>query len=229
MSLLGNELAKLTITAYKDREGKIPAGEISTLFNPDSLQLEYQSHYVASESINKTVQNNRYVSTQPAGLNLTLLFDAWMPGNTASVDQQLGILKALCATDATTEAPYFLKITWGNMRWENKGYFAGRATSLTVNYSLFDRDATPLRATAQLSLVADESFVIQEAERQLEAPANTLVNVGDVTTAALVAATIAAMTAQTISYLDLAFENELDHLDDLNPGDVLSTVILGAK
>lgn len=223
MSLIERGLSKLKIEAWKDREGKIAAGSLTTMFNPDSLRLVYQTQFNTSEAINKTVQSNRFVSSQPAGLNLTLLFDARMPGNTATIESQLATLKALCAVDAATNAPYFLKISWGKMRWENKGYFAGRASGLTMDYSLFDRDATPLRASAQLALVADESFVVQEAEQQLRAPTRSVMTVPDLASLSLIAISARATLAQPVSYLDLAWQNDFDTLDDFSAGQRIHT------
>ncbi len=94
------------------------------MYNPDGIQLDYQTRYQQDESINRASQSSRYMLSQPTGLSLTLLFDATMPGNNIPVETQLATLKALCTVDASTSVPHFLKIKWGKMRWENKGYFA---------------------------------------------------------------------------------------------------------
>ncbi|WP_342323010.1 hypothetical protein AAEY27_00435 [Kosakonia sp. BYX6] len=218
MSLLDRSLAKLTISAWKDREGKIPAGKMQVMYNPESIQLDYQTRYSTEETINKSVQTNRYVISEPSGLGLNLLFDADLPGNSTSIESQMEMLKFLCAVDASTDTPHFLQITWGNMRWENKGYFAGRASELSINYTLFDRNAAPLRATARLLLVADASIVIQNAEKQLLSPTSTLLNIADKATLALMAVSAAASLAANIDYLSLAWQNDMDNLDDFSIG-----------
>ncbi|NHB60956.1 CIS tube protein [Photorhabdus sp. RW14-46] len=221
MSLIERSLSKLTLTAFKDREGKISVGSLQAMYNPDAIQLDYQTRYQQDESINSASQSSRYVLSQPAGLSLVLLFDATMPGNNTAVETQLAILKALCAVDASTNVPHFLKIKWGKMRWENKGYFACRASGLSIGYTLFDRDATPLRASATLSLVADESFVIQATEQQLKSPPVTAVNVTDMLSLPLIALGAGASLAGGIDYLSLAWQNGLDNLDDFTPGQTL--------
>ncbi|NRN30524.1 hypothetical protein [Photorhabdus heterorhabditis] len=221
MSLIERSLSKLTLTAFKDREGKISVGSLQAMYNPDTIQLDYQTRYQQDESINSASQSSRYVLSQPAGLSLVLLFDATMPGNNTAVETQLAILKALCAVDASTNVPHFLKIKWGKMRWENKGYFACRASGLSISYTLFDRDATPLRASATLSLVADESFVIQATEQQLKSPPVTAVNVTDMLSLPLIALGAGASLAGGIDYLSLAWQNNLDNLDDFTPGQTL--------
>ncbi|WP_445497745.1 CIS tube protein [Photorhabdus sp. SF281] len=221
MSLIERSLSKLTLTAFKDREGKILVGSLQVMYNPDAIQLDYQASYKKGEGITNTHQSNHYVSSQPAGLSLDLLFDASMPGNTTPIETQLAILKTLCAIDAGTKVPHFLKIKWGKMRWENKGYFACRADGLSIHYTLFDRDATPLRATATLSLVADESFVIQTTEQQLRSPPVTAVNVADMLSLPLIALGAGASLVGGIDYLSLAWQNDLDNLDDFTPGQTL--------
>ncbi|AWK41564.1 MULTISPECIES: hypothetical protein [Photorhabdus] len=221
MSLIERGLSKLTLTAFKDREGKISVGSLQAMYNPDAIQLDYQTHYQQDESVNHTRKSSHYVSSPPAGLSLVLLFDASMPGNNIPVETQLTTLKALCAVDPSTHVPHFLKIKWGKMRWENKSYFAGRASGLTINYTLFDRDATPLRASATLSLVADESFVIQATEQQLKSPPVTTVSVTDMLTLPLIALGAGASLASGIDYLSLAWQNDLDNLDDFTPGQTL--------
>ncbi|QXF33230.1 hypothetical protein CE143_08760 [Photorhabdus luminescens] len=221
MSLIERGLSKLTLTAFKDREGKVSVGSLQAMYNPNAIQLDYQAGYHQDESINNASQSSRYVLSQPAGLSLVLLFDAAIPGNNIPVETQLATLKALCTVDASTRVPHFLKIKWGKMRWENRGYFAGRASGLTINYTLFDRDATPLRANATLSLVADESFVIQATEQQLKSPPVTTVNVIDMLSLPLIALGAGASLAGGIDYLSLAWQNNLDNLDDFAPGQTL--------
>lgn len=221
MSLLERGLSKLAISAWKDREGMIPVGQMSVMYNPDTIQLEYKTQYRTEDTINKASQSNNYVLSEPAGLNLNLLFDSQMPGNIIPLETQLAMLKSLCAVNGGSESPCFLRITWGKMRWENKGWFAGRASGLSVNYTLFDRDATPLRATVNLSLVADESFVIQENERTSMALPTALIDVPDLASLAQLAIVAGTTVAGSIDYLSLAWDNDLDNLDDIQPGNVL--------
>ncbi|HED2503817.1 TPA: hypothetical protein R4Y87_004728 [Serratia marcescens] len=221
MSLLEQGLSKLTLNAWKDREGKIPAGNMSAMYNPETIQLDYQTRFDTEDTINTASQSNRYVISEPVGLNLTLLFDSQMPGNTTPIETQLAMLKTLCAVDAATGSPYFLRITWGKMRWENKGWFAGRARDLSVTYTLFDRDATPLRATVRLSLVADESFVIQQSLKEQNAPDRALVSVPDRASLPLLALSAGGTLAGSVDPLSLAWDNNLKNLDDFRPGDLL--------
>ncbi|CNH72863.1 CIS tube protein [Yersinia pekkanenii] len=221
MSLIERGLAKLTIDAYQDREGKKWAGTLQAMYNPTTLELNYLTDYLQSQAINNEKQSSTYIQAKPAGLSLELIFDATMPGNKTPIETQLTQLKQLCCVDATSKETQFLHIKWGKMRWENRGYFAGRTKTLSVSYTLFDRDATPLRAKVLLTLVADESLILQETEQNLKSPAKIAVRVQDGTSLALIAASVPSTLAGGADYLMLAQQNGLDNLNGFIPGDIL--------
>ncbi|MDE9518069.1 hypothetical protein KKJ17_10035 [Xenorhabdus bovienii] len=221
MSLIERNLSKLTLTAFKDREAKVSVGSLQAMYNPDAIELNYKNDFKPIEAINSLNQSNHYILSQPETLSLVLLFDAAMPGNNTPIETQLATLKSLCAADASTHVPHFLRIKWGKMRWENKGYFEGRAEGFRVHYTLFDRDATPLRASVELSLVADKSLVIQSTERQLQSPPAIAVSITDMMSLPLIALGTGKALAGGIDYLTLAWQNGLDNLDDFTPGKTL--------
>ncbi|WP_036771175.1 hypothetical protein [Photorhabdus australis] len=223
MSLLERGLAKLTITGWKERERKHQIGKLEAMYNPETLQLDYQTDYLPDVSNNQVTVSNRYVLSKPAGLTLSLLFDANMAGLTTTVESQLTALKSLCLVNASTDEPNFLEINWGAMRWENKNYFVGRASGLSLTYLRFDRNATPLRVSAQLTLVADESFVLQDNQARLDAPPVSVVNVPDLTSLPALANIASVTTMLGVDYLMLARTNDMDNLDDMQPGQTLRT------
>lgn len=228
MSLFERNLSKLTIRAYKDRESKLEIGSLKAMYNPDSINLDYQSRFQADETINNDTKSNRYILSEPAGLSLVLLFDARMPGNATPIETQLAVLKSICAVNASSDTPNFLRVEWGKMRWENKGYFFGRASGLSIHYSMFDRDATPLRAAATLTLVADKSLTIQENERKLQAPPVTAINVPDSASLPLIILASSASLIGGIDYLSLAWQNGMDNLNDFTPGQIIQSSLQGA-
>lgn len=217
MNLFERSLAKLSLTAYSDREMTHQVGSLAAMYNPAALQLDFTAEYKTDEFISSNVQSSTYQRTLPGDFNIELLFDAYMPGNETPVEDQISSLRDLCyAVNSEQEEPSFLQIKWGQMRWDNRGYFAGRMRSLSVRYTLFDRDGTPLRATANLSLIADASLALQESSRQLKKP--TSVRLPAAGSIALMAAMAGGM-----SYLDLAVSNDMDNLHDAQPGDTLLT------
>lgn len=219
MKLYERALSKLTIAAFADRELKSKVGSISAMYNPDSLALTFENAYQDNEFINTNVLANDYARRGPGELSLELVFDQMMPGNLSSVSDQLGLLRALCYTvnPATNELNY-LKLSWGNMDWGGYRYYAGRMKLLSFAYSLFDRDGTPLRASARLTLIADRSIELQKSEARQYAPEVKMLTIPAVASLGLMAYGAAHLVAGGIDYLTLAWLNDLDHLDDLQPG-----------
>jgi hypothetical protein len=219
MGHLERALSKLTISAYQDRELRNQIGCLQAMYNPQSIGLSYSTDYVSDEYINSTQQSSRYQQVRPGVLNLKLIFDAHLPGNKRPIDTQLAQLRALCCSvlTETRETP-FLKVEWGKMSWSGQGYYAGRMASMSVNYTVFDRNATPLRAEVALSLSTDESLLLQKSQQGLSSPQVGTVDVPDMSSLALIAAGI---TTSGADYLSLAFANDLNSLNDLSPGDTL--------
>jgi hypothetical protein len=225
MGILERALSKLTISAYQDRELRKEVGRIQAMYNPESIGLSYNTKYEADKYINSTQQSNRYQQVRPGKLELKLVFDAQLPGNRKTVDAQLARLRALCCSvlPETKETP-FLKVEWGKMNWNGHGYYAGRMASMSVKYTLFDRNATPLRAEVELSLSTDESLLLQKSLQGLSSPPVGTINVPDMPSLALIAAGIATGVGATgagIDYLSLAVANDLNSLNDVSPGDTL--------
>jgi hypothetical protein len=223
MKFLERSLSKLSLSAFTDRELKHEVGSIEAMYNPDSLELRYQTDYKVNQLINSSIQSNNYATVHPCGLQLELVFDARMPGNKISIEKQLTHLRYLCYTiNPSRGEPHFLRIKWGNMRWTGRGYFAGRMTSLSYRYTLFDRDATPLRASVTLSLTADQSIDLQESEQSLQSPPVAVLKVpaggGGLP---LMAANAATVMVGGADYLSLAWSNNLDSLHDIEPGKTL--------
>jgi hypothetical protein len=223
MNILQRKPTKLKLTAFSDRELKQPsAPPLTVMYNPDSVSLDYQTDYTPDLFINTTRQSNRYVQTRPGDLRLELLLDAKMPGNNTSINRQITELRELCYNvNPADSQPRFLKVEWGGMKWGGENFFSGRMRSLSVRYTLFERDATPLRATATLVLTADGSLTLQQAKEQLKSPAAAVVNVPDATSLPQIANSAGTALAGGTDYLAVAAENDLDSLDAIKPGQTL--------
>lgn len=211
MTLLAKKLAKLTITAFRDRELKIRIGSLVADHNPETLSLGYAAEYETGRLIDTTATESGFRGFAPTALGLELRFLDNPNALSRSVDQKLLDLRLLCGVlDKQTREPRFLKVSWGRLSWNSHGYFVGRLTSLNVHYDLFDRDGAPLRASAQLELRADESgaTTANGASAGLGAAQS---DVDHITTSAL------ANGGSEGRYLDLAMANELDHADGALP------------
>ncbi|MCP1293297.1 MULTISPECIES: hypothetical protein [Chromobacterium] len=226
--LLELGLSKLKIQAYQElKDGKpngSPLGEMQVMYNPESLNLSYGIEYDADNYLNGSISINHFKQARPGALTLELLFDSSLPGSQQSVEMQLTAIQALCCEtrSGSRETPY-LKIEWGKMHWHGQDFFLGRAASLEIRYTRFDRKAEPQRATATLTLNAVSSPFSQTKEIFDRIKKQASLSLPDqywLPMAAATLATIAGM-AEAYSYLDVAIANDLDSLDAARPGDTL--------
>lgn len=232
MMMLERSLSKLTIRGYTDREMRQPVGSATAMYNPDTLCLNYHTKYDTNGFINKDTQSNTYQSSHPGKLDLELILDARMPGNSRPLDTQLTELHELCyAVDPVSREPLFLAVSWGKlpMGGATGREFMGRATDFSVSYSLFERDGTPLRATISLSLIADASLVLQNATLSQKSPPVAVISVPDASTLSLIAAASGALLKGGMDYLTLADCNDLNSLNDIKPGQTLTAPASGGQ
>lgn len=224
-----NSLQKLTITSYPDKKyDKTKRKSMEAMYNPSTIDLSYNIDYQKKNHINEAYINSNFTRLNPGTLQLELIFDATLPGNTESINDQLKRLRQLTTVVSHQEegeyygVPY-LRITWGEMKWYDDDYLACRLESLAIHYSLFDRDATPIRATAALTLVCESNLPSKEP---IKSPTSSIaaIDVPDMSplpmvASALAAAAVAAGMASAVDYLTVAEENDLDNLDDYEAGD----------
>lgn len=222
MKALERSLAKLTIRAYLDRELKREIGHIQAMYNPEALELNYEADYQENQALNDSSQVNYFTGLRPGRLSLQLLFDSQLPGNTQPVDTQLTVLRALCGiVDGRSQETRFLQVKWGKLSWHGDGYFAGRMASMSVSYTLFDRDGAPLRANVTLVLKEDRSIVLQQSAQGRLTPTPSVVQVQGQDTLPLIASSALSAQSSTVDYLDLAYTNDLDNLGAITPGQTL--------
>ncbi|AOP98019.1 hypothetical protein [Enterobacter roggenkampii] len=232
MMILDKSLSRLTIKGYTDREMRESVGTVVSMYNPDALQLKYQTRYAQDGFISSNTQSNTYQSSHPGELDLELILDARMPGNSRPLDIQLTELHELCyAVDPVSCEPHFLAVSWGKLPMGGvAGHeFMGRATKFAVSYTLFERDGSPLRASITLSLIADASIVLQNAKLSLRSPPVAVISVPDASTLPLIAAKSSSLLKGGVDYLTLADSNDLNSLNAIKPGQTLMAPALGGK
>lgn len=222
------KLSKLTITAYKDIALTQEVGSVEAMYNPEELTLEYGARYEQQDGLNYEAISNDFVAVAPGTLEVQLIFDSTLPTHSEPVDQQLSRLRTLCGVvDGTSRQTRYLKIRWGSFSWHGNGYFAGRMQRMSVRYNLFGRNGSPMRAYVTLGVLEDSDPKMHRAKLGLNKRPSPRVIVPEGTSLALVAAAqFAAVDGAmaekpAVDYLALARKNNLDHLDDINPGKTL--------
>jgi hypothetical protein len=132
-------------------------------FNPSSVQISKHSTWSGHPArASKDGPKQQFVGTGPKVLSAKLLFDDWdnLGGGSATVPKAIEqLLDWTCATKSSQETkpePPRITFTWG----DGGIVFRGFLHSVQVNFTMFDSDGTPLRATADI--------VLQEVTRDPE-------------------------------------------------------------
>lgn len=162
------KLAKLTIEAYKDVARTPPAiDDLEVMYNPETLTITYAS-------VLQEVQNTKvWRSARSPNLNVKLVFD----GTGVSffgVEQLFGLetvaervqafLDLCYTTQPESHEPAFLVLKWSADVLGKEGFHC-RLQSVSVQYTLFDRDGAPLRAelTAEFAEALDPAKMAAKA------------------------------------------------------------------
>jgi hypothetical protein len=129
--------------------------EVRCQFNPTSVRVSKHSSW-SGHPARAAKQNpkQQFVGTGPKVLSARLLFDDWdVLGETGSkvphaIDQLLNWTNATQNYRKIAPEPPQVTFAWGN----GGIVFTGFLHSVQVNYTMFDFDGTPLRATADIVL-----------------------------------------------------------------------------
>ncbi len=219
------KLEKLRIEAYgkDDRKDDSFLKKIEAMFNPTTLTQRYGVKYVPASDQN---QKASFAQVLPATLTLQLLFDGTgvdqigvltLFSPTPTVREQIDTLLQVCyQVQSATHEPSFLKVIWGKNFQQLQGDgFRGRLASMTINYTSFDRDGSPLRAQCDLTIVGDDSLQRQISGNNPSSPDLTharTVRAGD--TLPLLTAAIYGSSRYVVA---VARANDLDHLRPTPP------------
>jgi Contractile injection system tube protein len=171
MGFLGG-LEKMKILAYKIGNFKSPVGDFTVLINPEKYTENYEICYNDVSAQGSSGGTPRYNKTPSRKVDLELVFDGTgvvpskipgvLPFMGDGVAEQLTKFKALVYDfDGKIHSPKFLELVWG------KFVFTCRLTSLSITYTLFKPDGTPLRARA------NANFKSYNDELELSLSANT--------------------------------------------------------
>ena len=219
------KLEKLKIAAYSDvkRQSEIEGSPFEAMFNPQTLSRTSTNLFVAGKAAGGGTQSATFVRTQPTDLQVTLLLDGTgveemglvnLFSDAMTVQERIDAFLALAYLPLSdTHEPSYLKLQWGKFTFEC------RLSSITVNYTSFDRDGSALRADLVLTLAADGDVVKQQAKASLTSP--------DVSHARLVRGgdTLPLMTSRvygsTAPMLGVARANGLNAIRGLAPGQTL--------
>ncbi|WP_416968562.1 LysM peptidoglycan-binding domain-containing protein [Streptomyces sp. 4F14] len=149
--------AQLTLKEPPPSVGAKPGGTIARLdlqFNPSTLQLSKSAEWRRTPSrMAGQSALPEFVGSGPRTLSLEVFLDATAKHD-KSVEQAVEKLLKACVPTPTSlgrkkPASPWVRFEWGSARTTS---FDGVVSSLSVSYTLFDVDGTPLRATCSLTI-----------------------------------------------------------------------------
>lgn len=215
---MGNgKLQYLTLVGYKDNAFSSKIGSYRALINPDKYTHRYEIAFNEEQGIGTSNASIKYKKTPPQGLDFELIFDGTGVLSNARTDVVADInsfKKIVYDYNGDIHKPNYVKLIWG------KGMnFRSQLTSLSLNYTMFRADGSPLRARATVSF--------KEYQNPTQITANAANGSPDMTHEWLVKAgdTLPALSSQIYGdcshYLKVAAYNKLDNFRYLKPGTTL--------
>lgn len=218
------KLEKLKIHAYNDPDRSDSAGDpFEVMFNPASITIQHQNVYKHNAALGKEFQPTNFRYTQPKEIQLELVIDGTgvtaigvlnIFGKTKTVADQVTEFLELCFhRDGELHEPKYIRLSWGDGPLKS---FDSRLTSVDIEYTAFQENGSPLRATLKTNFIEDLAPKKAEAEERSSSPDLThtrLVRSGD--TLPLLSIEIYGSAKH---YLQLAKINNLDNFRDLTPG-----------
>lgn len=142
-----------TTKAYLELEHP-PNTQIPCMFNPAELEISKSNSWKGDDSAGKTAPLLSFGGGDAATMSLNLTFDTTSSGSsvTTHTNKLVKLTKVetgLSDYNSTTDMgrPPWVKFHWGSFV-----SFKAVVTSLSVSFTYFASDGTPLRAKAQLSL-----------------------------------------------------------------------------
>jgi len=177
------ELSKMQFTICEDSEPFLPrSGDDFTyqvLINPEKIQRKFKTVFDESQGEGTTGTEVRFRTQLPQDFDVELLFDATgvvandkLPfsnilglSEAEPVSDQIDRFKSVVFDyDGTKHSPNLVQVQWGDFT------FKGKLKELTISYTLFKPDGTPLRAKASCKLVESLSDAIRVAKESSESP-----------------------------------------------------------
>ena len=164
------QLTKLEFKAFTDKKLNRPASPASFVVpvNPESFGRNLKVKYEEKAAQGSQGTDPKYKGTEPEEIKFEFTLDGTktIEGYEASlkhkpVAQQLeDLLRTVYYMNGTTHRPHYLRVIWGE-----HFTFDCVATSLDVNYTLFDPNGAPLRAKVSVSL---KEFIEQNKRARQE-------------------------------------------------------------
>lgn len=198
----GNGNVKTTGTSFK------------VMLNPDGYSREWRIQYSDKEANGSTASEKKFSRIEPSKLTLKkIIIDGTGTVSTGglSVTDRIDELKAIvCKYNGDKHEPNWIQVKWGSL------IFVGRLSSLSVDYTLFKRDGTPLRAEVAMTFGGARSK--EEAKKKANQSSPDLTHLVEVNAGDTLPLMCHRIYGDSEYYRDVARINNLSGLMTLMPG-----------
>ncbi len=142
------KLVKLSIIGYTDAKFSSKAGNpYEVMLNPEKYTHTHSVNYNADQPPGSLGVNFKFEKIPPEKVSFELTLDATgaLPNPISDLPANISALKEVVYNyNGSIHSPNYVKLSWGTM------LFKAKLTNLTINYTMFKPDGTPLRAKVNL-------------------------------------------------------------------------------
>lgn len=145
---------KMIIASYADPEFRQKKGEYTVQVNPEKYSQSFQTNFDSTPAVGSMNTALKFKAMPPATLKFELLFDVTgvIDDQRTDLAQELSEFQQVVYNyDGSIHEPRYLMLFWGKLA------FGARLTSLSISYTLFRPNGTPLRARADVSFYCYQS------------------------------------------------------------------------
>lgn len=157
--------SRITIIPLKEHNTttKVSGDKFVAMFNPEQWIQKWTFNYSDQQTPGSAAPTPKFFAMGDADLDLELLFDGTgATGEKVDVAKRMVELWQTISFNGDIHQPNKLQIIWGQFSFE------GIAKELSITYTLFKPDGTPLRAKVQLKVSkgTNNEGEAQQGERQ---------------------------------------------------------------
>ena len=230
------KLEKLTIKSFTtpERQSGLFSFLVQTyqvMFNPESYGFKYENEYQKYQGINTAGRTARYAMTRSRTLNFKFIIDdssatAGLLSGSPSLslgpivihktvhDRVEEFLDLAGRMDGSIHEPRYLTLEWGELS------FDCRLQAVDINYTLFDRSGTAIRAELDATFVED--LDPEKLAKQSNKSSPDLTHTRTVTSSDTLPLMAYQIYRDPAYYVRVAQANKLNHLRGLKAGSTLN-------
>ena len=215
------KLEKLTIEVYDSaKRSGLASDSFEVMFNPSTFTMKHENVFAGEQGVNSE-ERPRYSHSRSSDLSLKFIIDGTGVGDYGLVNllglgqktvaEQIQQFLEMCYyLDGEIHEPKYLKLVWGKGPLEK---FHCRVKSVSIKYTSFERDGSPLRAEL------DTVFVEDREPTQKSSP--DLTHTRTVQSGDTLPLLCTEIYGSPDHYFRVAQVNGLDNFRDLRPGQEL--------